>query len=48
MKQYISLLLLILLVPALSFAQGDDSELEENEKRFNEFLEQNKSSEEEA
>ena len=48
MKQYISLLLLILLVPALSFAQGDDSEFEEYEKRFNEFLEQNKSSEEEA
>lgn len=48
MKQYISLLLLILLVPALSFAQGDDSEFEEYEKRFNEFMEQNKSSEEEA
>ena len=48
MKQYISLLLLILLVPALSFAQGDDSEFEEYEKRFNEFMEQNKSSEREA
>ena len=48
MKQYISLLLLILLVPALSFAQGDDSEFEEYEKRFHEFMEQNKSSEREA
>ena len=48
MKQYITLLLLVLLVPAFSFAQEKDSEYENYKKRFKEFLEQNKSSEEEA
>ena len=53
MKQYISLLLLFLLVPAFSFAQEDDYESrkkrnEEYKKKFDEFTEQNKSSEEEA
>lgn len=48
MKQCITLLLLVLLVPAFSFAQEKDSEYENYKKRFKEFLEQNKSSEEEA
>ena len=48
MKKYISLLLLVLLVPAFSFAQEKDAEYENYKKRFKEFLEQNKSSEEEA
>ena len=48
MKHYICLLLLFLLVPAFSFAQEKDSEYENYKKRFKEFLEQNKSSEEEA
>ena len=48
MKHYITLLLLVLLVPAFSFAQEKDSEYENYKKRFKEFLEQNKSSEEEA
>ena len=52
MKHYFSLLLL-LLIPAFSFAQEDDYEsrnkkYEEYRKRFNEFKEQNKSSEREA
>lgn len=52
MKNYFSLLLL-LLIPAFSFAQEDDYEsrnkkYEEYRKRFNEFKEQNKSSEREA
>lgn len=47
MKNYLTLLLL-LLVPAFSFAQEKDSEYENYKKRFKEFLEQNKSSEEEA
>ena len=48
MKHYISLLLLILLVPTFSFAQEKDAEYENYRKRFHEFMEQNKSSEEEA
>ena len=48
MKQYISLLLLILSIPAFSFAQGDDFEFEKFERRFNKFMKQNKSSEREA
>ena len=53
MKQYISLLLLILVVSAFSFAQDDDYENRkkkymEDQKRFKEFMEQNKSSEEDA
>lgn len=53
MKNYITLLLLALLVPAFSFAQDDDYENRkkrymEDRKRFNEFVEQNKSSEEDA
>ena len=47
MKNYLTLLLL-LLVPAFSFAQEKDSEYENYKKRFKEFLEQNKSSEREA
>ena len=48
MKHYITLLLIALLVPAFSFAQEKDSEYENYRKRFDEFREQNKSSEEKA
>lgn len=48
MKRYITLLLIALLVPAFSFAQEKDAEYENYRKKFHEFMEQNKSSEEEA
>jgi hypothetical protein len=45
MKKYLSLLLL-LLIPAVMFAQKDDSKYENYKKKFHAFMDENKSTEE--